>query len=171
LSIVCQSLKIVPTRRFEHLAFNLYNFNFFRKSERGKAMLFFGNSGQLTFLIAVPYVLGCELALFRSKRYFVKLEKQVIGVFVLCEKSDALYLGSLGISPEHRKRGLATFILSCCTQVAKRMGKKWLELTVLKTNVPARRLYGKFGFFDIEERKWSFVMRKCINREEPLLRR
>jgi ribosomal protein S18 acetylase RimI-like enzyme len=166
VTIISQRLKIVPVRRLEHLAFSLCNFNFFRKSERGKAMLFFGNSGQLEMLIAVPYILGCELAFFREERYFVKLKKQVVGVFVLREKSDALYVGSLGVAPEYRKHGIATFILSHCTQVAKRLGKKWLELTVLKTNIPARHLYERFGFSDKEERKWSFVMRKDTNGNE-----
>ena len=129
-------------------------------------MLFFGNSGQLALLIALPYVLGCELAFFREERYFVKLKKQVVGVFVLREKSDALYVGSLGVAPEYRKHGIATFILSHCAQVAKRLGKEWLELAVLKTNIPARQLYEKFGFLNKEERKWSFVMRKRINSNE-----
>lgn len=148
------------------MTFNLCNFNFFRKSERGKAMLFFGNSGQLTMLVAVPYILGCELAFFREERYFVKLKNQVVGVFVLREKSDALYVASLGVALEYRKHGIATFILSHCTQVARRLGKEWLELTVLKTNSPARQLYEKFGFSDKEERKWSFVMRKRIDSKE-----
>jgi len=165
VSIISQLVKIVPVRRSEHLAFNLYNFNFFRKSERGKAMLFFGNS-KMAMFIAVPYVLGCELAFFGENRYFAKLKKQVVGVFVLREESDSMYVGSLGVAPEYRKHGIATLILSHCTHVAKRLGKKWLELTVLKTNVPARQLYERFGFFDKEERKWSTVMRKSINSNE-----
>jgi ribosomal protein S18 acetylase RimI-like enzyme len=163
MTIISQRLKIVPARRLEHLTFNLCNFNFFRKSERGKAMLFFGNSRKLAMLIAVPYILGCELAFFREKRYFVKLKKQTVGVFVLREEPDVLYVGSLGVAPEYRKHGIATFILSSCTQIAKRLGKKWLELTVLKTNIPARQLYERFGFLDKQERKWSFVMRKTID--------
>ena len=161
-----QRLKIVPVRTTEHLTFNLYNFNFFKKSERGKAMLFFGNSAQLTLLICVPYVLGCELAFFRESRYFVKLKKQVVGVFVLREEPEALYVGSLGVAPEYREHGIATSILSHCTRVAKRLDKKWLELTVLKTNIPARQLYHRFGFLEKEKRKWSFVMRKSINANE-----
>jgi ribosomal protein S18 acetylase RimI-like enzyme len=167
VTIISQRLKIVPARRLEHLTFNLCNFNFFRKSERGKAMLFFGNSGKLAMLIAVPYILGCELVFFREERYFVKLKQQIVGVFVLRGETDALYVGSLGVAPEYRKHGVATFILSRCTQLAKRLGKKWLELTVLKTNVPARQLYERFGFMDKEERKWSFVMRKRIDRNQP----
>jgi ribosomal protein S18 acetylase RimI-like enzyme len=100
--------------------------------------------------------------LFQRRLYFVKLKNRVVGVFVLRERSDALYVASLGIASEYRKLGIATFILSPCTQVADRLGKKWLELTVLKTNIPARQLYRRFGFSDKEERRWSFVLRKRI---------
>ena len=167
MTIFKERLKIAPVRRLEHLTFNLCNFNFFQKGERGKAMLFFGNSGKLAMLIAVPYILGCELAFFREERYFVKLKKQIVGVFVLRKESDSLYVGSLGVAPEYRKHGVATFILSSCTLVGKRLGKKWLELTVLKTNTPARQLYQRFGFLDKQERKWSFVMRKRIDSNQP----
>jgi ribosomal protein S18 acetylase RimI-like enzyme len=170
VGIISQRLKIVSARKSEHLTFNLCNFNFFRISERGKAMLFFGNSPQLAPLIAVPYVLGCELAFFRGKRYFVKLKRQVVGVFVLREESDALYVGSLGVAPEYRKHGVATFILTHCMRDAQRLGKKWLELTVLKTNVPARQLYQRFGFLEKEKRKWSFVMRKFVISNEVVVR-
>jgi hypothetical protein len=53
----------------------------------------------------MPYVIGCELAFFREKRYFVKLKRHVVGVFVLREGSEALYVGSLGVAPEYRKHG------------------------------------------------------------------
>jgi ribosomal protein S18 acetylase RimI-like enzyme len=40
------------------------------------------------------------------------------------------------------------------------LGKEWLELTVLKGNSPAQRLYVKFGFSAMKERRWSFIMKK-----------
>jgi ribosomal protein S18 acetylase RimI-like enzyme len=92
-------------------------------------------------LIALPHILGCELAFLREDRYLVKPSRQVIGVFVFREKSDALYAGSLAVARECRKHSMATYILGHCTDVAKRLRKKWLELTVLKTNIPARQLY------------------------------
>jgi ribosomal protein S18 acetylase RimI-like enzyme len=152
----------VSARKLEHLSFNLYNFNFFRKSERGKAILFFGNSRLLAPLIAVPYVLGSDLAFFRKERYFVKLKEQVVGIFVLREKCDALYVSSLAVEPEYRRYGIATYILMHCAELASGLGKKWLELTVLKRNSTARRLYEKSGFVKKEERKWSLVLKKSI---------
>jgi ribosomal protein S18 acetylase RimI-like enzyme len=42
------------------------------------------------------------------------------------------------------------------------MKVEWLELSVLKGNTPARRLYEKFGFTIIAEKRWSFILRKRI---------
>lgn len=142
------------------MLFNLSNFNFFKKSEDGNASLFLGHSKLLAILIAVPYIIGSELAFFREGRYFVQLKKQVVGIFVLREEPDALYVGSLAVAPEYRRFGVATHILEYSARVASRLGKKWLELTVLKKNIPALQLYETAGFVKKEERKWSFVLRR-----------
>ncbi len=157
-----KSYKIVMAERFEHLKFNLYNFNVFRKSKGGKAIPFFGRSGTMTLLIALPYIVGSELIFLRGKRFFVKLKEQIVALFVLQEEQDALYVSSLGVLPEFREHGIATHILDYCIEIASRQGKKWLELTVLKMNRPARRLYERTGFIKKKEERWSFVLRKRV---------
>ena len=158
-------IQVTPVKKSKHLLFDLYNFDFFRKSERGEAIMLFGESKFLTTLIAVPYLVGCELAFFREERYFVKLNERTAAVFVLREKPDTLFVGSLAVAPQYRRHGLATHILNFSTKVARRMGKGWLELSVLKKNIPARSLYEKAGFAQKEERKWSLVLRKSVNTE------
>lgn len=153
-------LRIFPVKTSEHLLFNLYNYLYFRTSEKGSAIMIIGESRLLTLLIAAPYILGCELAFFRENRYFVKLNKQVAAVFVLREESDAIYISSLAVAPEYRRHGLATRILDFSAKIAHRLGKKWVELTVLKKNTAARELYKKLGFLEKQERKRSLVLRK-----------
>jgi len=158
-------LQITPVKKSEHLLFNLYNFDFFRKTERGEAIMLLGESKLLTKLIAVPYVVGCELAFFRERRCFVKLKEQTVAVLVLREKPGTLFLANLAVAPEYRRRGLATQILNYSLRMARRMGKSWLELSVLKKNTSARSLYEKMGFVKKEERKWSLVLRKNVDPE------
>jgi ribosomal protein S18 acetylase RimI-like enzyme len=124
--------------------------------------MFFDHSRLMAVLIAVPYILGCELAFFEDKRYFVKLKDQIAGVLVLREKPDALFISSLAIAPEYRRCGLAIHLLNYSAEAGHRLRRSWLELTVLKKNARARRLYEKAGFFKKKERKWSFVLRKSI---------
>lgn len=155
-------LRIVPVKTSKHLLFDLYNYLYFRISKDGSAIMIIGESRLLTLLIAVPYILGSELAFFRETRYFVKLNKQVAAVFVLCEEPDAIYIASLAVAPEYRRHGLATCIIDFSAKVADQMGKRWVELTVLKKNTIARELYKKLGFLEKHERKRSFVLRKRI---------
>jgi ribosomal protein S18 acetylase RimI-like enzyme len=66
----------------------------------------------------------------------------------------------LAVAPEYRRLGIAKQILNFSAKIAKKRGKRWLELTVLKKNTPARRLYEKSGFVKKKERRWSLVMQK-----------
>jgi len=155
-------LQIRPVGNFEHFSFNLHTFDFFRKSEQGQAILFFGKSKLLTLVISVSYLVGCEIVFHRQKRFFVELNEHVVGVFVLREESEALHVSSLAVAPQYRRCGIAISILNYCVKAARSMGKKWLELSVLKMNVPARQLYEKAGFFKKQERKWSLLMKKRL---------
>jgi GNAT superfamily N-acetyltransferase len=119
---------VTSVKKSEHLLFNLCNFDFFRKTERGEAIMLLGESKLLTKLIAVPYVVCCELIFFRERRFFVKIKERIAAVFVLGDKPDTLFLASLAVAPEYRRRGLATQILNYSLKMANRMGKSWLEL-------------------------------------------
>lgn len=111
-------------------------------------------------LTAIPYILAMEVILFRAKRYFVKLKEQVVGMFVIREKPEALYINSLAVAPEYRRLGIATYILNYANKLAKQLDKKWLELSVLKVNIPALRLYMKVGFAEKKEKKLSLILKK-----------
>ena len=114
-------------------------------------------------LAVLAYVFLAEIAFFRKKRYFIKLKEHVVGVIVLSEKLDSLYVNSLAIAPEIRRHGVATHILSHIEKLSEGLGKRRLELSVLKKNTPAVRLYNEFGFIKEEEKKWSFILNKNLD--------
>jgi predicted GNAT family acetyltransferase len=161
--------KVVTHLRFrkvstlEHLALNLRNFNIFRRGDSGKAIMFFGTSKFFTWLIAIPYIISSELVFLRTTRFYATIEDQVAGILVLREEQDILYVSDLGVAPEYRGHGIATAMLNYCTKIARTISKSWLELSVLKTNTPARCLYEKTGFVQKENRRWSFVLRKKVS--------
>jgi ribosomal protein S18 acetylase RimI-like enzyme len=103
-----------------------------------------------------------EVLHLKGKRYFVKFEKHIVGVFILREKPEVLYISSLAVAPNYRRFGVGTRILKYAERAAGRMGKKWLELSVLKINTPARRLYEKTGFVKEKEKRLGFILRKEI---------
>jgi ribosomal protein S18 acetylase RimI-like enzyme len=154
-------IQVKPVERVQHFRFNLLEFYFFWKSERGKALPF-GNNWILARLAIVPYILVAEVIFFRAKRYFAELGENVVGLVALREMPDCLFISSLGVGGEYRRFGIGTYLLTYGERVAVRLGKKWLELSVLKTNSPAQRLYAGFGFTMKTEKRWSFVLRKRV---------
>jgi len=154
-------LRVVDVKCSEHLLFNFCDFNFFRGSAGG-SYLFFGSSKHLVLLIAVPYILACEVVFLRGRRFFVKLKDHVAGVFIVRSRAESLYVSSLAVAPQYRRLGLGMFILQFAENVAADAGRKWLELSVLKTNWPARRLYEKAGFKVFKEKQRSLTLRKRV---------
>lgn len=112
--------------------------------------------------MVIPYILFAEAYFFRHQRYFVVLERRIVGVFALREKVESLYVSSIAVSPFYRRMGMATYVLNYSALLAGQLHKMALELSVLKANAPALRLYGSFGFRKKEERRRSFVLRKTI---------
>jgi ribosomal protein S18 acetylase RimI-like enzyme len=112
--------------------------------------------------VTVPYVLVAELIFFRAKRYFIRSGKTVTGVVTFREEPGSLFIGSLGVANECRRLGVATHALRYAERLAVQLDKRWLELSVLKGNAPAQRLYVKLGFSAVEEKRWSFIMRKRV---------
>jgi ribosomal protein S18 acetylase RimI-like enzyme len=154
-------LGVFPVKRHEHFSFNLCDFNFFRKSNGGN-YLFFGSPRVLAPIVAVTYVLACEVVFFRGTRFFVKLRNHVAGVLIVRRRAESLYISSLAVAPEYRRLGLGKFILSFAEKLAVKASKNWLELSVLKANSPARSLYGRTGFNVFRERRRSLTLRKRV---------
>jgi ribosomal protein S18 acetylase RimI-like enzyme len=158
---ICQTILVNSVIRLEHLCFNLLEYRFFKDSERGVALPF-GNLGFFSIFAVTPYILVAELIFFRAKRYLVRLGENVVGVVVFGERPDSFLVSSLGVAREYRRLGIATSILHYAERVARQLGKEWLELTVLKGNTAAQRLYVKFGFVAVKERRGSFILRKRV---------
>lgn len=142
--------------------FGFLEFLLFWNSPDGKAIVF-GNPAWLMPLIAVPYMLAALVYNFRGNKYFVRRHDELVGLFVLKVKEDALIVHTLAVSPMSRKRGVGFFILQYAECIANRNGLKWLELTVLKGNMPAQRLYAKFGFKIHVRKRLSLVLRKRLS--------
>jgi GNAT superfamily N-acetyltransferase len=159
---VSDILKMDPVDSGDLLKFDFQEFRFFWNSENGGA-IFFGNPQLLKPLIAIPYMLLAEFYnTGRRKRYFVKLRDQVAAIFALRAKDDSLIVSALAVSPDYRRLGIGLFILERAEKLCKQMKIKWLQLSVLKSNTPAQRLYQKFGFKIYAEGRISLKLRKRI---------
>jgi ribosomal-protein-alanine N-acetyltransferase len=70
---------------------------------------------------------------------------------------DELHINSLAIHPEWRGRGLASYLLTEVVAAARREGAMQATLEVRESNLPARRLYERFGFRRIAARRQYYT--------------
>ena len=150
---VNQQLKIRTVKRKEHFLFNLLCFLYFRRSAAHSL-----ETRPVGTLITIPYIVFAELYFFRSSRYFATIGQRIVGLVVLQENAETIFISVLASHPFYRKMGIASFILDHAVVLARKLGKTSLELAVLRKNKPALKLYSKFGFHLKEEKKQSYVL-------------
>jgi len=154
---------IEPVKMQKHLLFNWLNFLFFR--ERGYERGFSIESGPLAvaMFMVIPYVMFSEVYFWRQRRFFVMFGQRIAGLIALEERAETLYVSNLAVSPLFRRAGVATYILSCLALWAQSLGKRALELSVNKANVPAIRLYFRCDFRRKVEKTRTHILRREIS--------
>ncbi len=163
LKVDIDNLKMEAIEKGKFLLFSFLEFRFFWNSPNGKAIpMLLGNPAWVAPLIAVPYMLAAVGYNFRGAKYFIREENEIAGTAILKARQDALIVHSLAVSPIKRKRGVGFFVLVQAEKLAKHMKLRWLELNVLKSNIPAQRLYSKFGFKIYAKRRLSLGLRKRV---------
>ena len=159
---ISKKLRIESASKRQFLTLSFLQFRFFWDSENGTAIIFRRNPRWLVPFITIPYTLGWAVYNHGARGYFVKLGEQIVAVFTLSMKHESMIISSLGVSPEYRRLGVGLFILAEVEKLCRKMNVEWLELSVLKGNMPARRLYERFGFFVVREKRWSYILKKRI---------
>jgi ribosomal protein S18 acetylase RimI-like enzyme len=152
-------LKRVAIR--DHLAFDLIEFNAFRKSEKSSALEFPMPTISVPFVV-IPYLAALEVILFHERRYFVMLDNRIVGIFAIEPKDNSLVISNLAVVPEARKHGVGTYILDQICHMATKQGLRSLRLRVLKKNIPAQILYNRFGFRKRKESRFSLKLEKQL---------
>jgi len=159
-SDICRRLQFNPVNGVKRLQFLLLEYRFFKEGNEGSALPV--NLPWILFPLSLMlYIVKTyALALLRLPCYFVKLETKIVGVMAIQEYGESLLIGSLGVAKEYRGLGIGICVLDYIETIAKHMGKRWLETLVLRKNIPAQRLYAKYGFTFIQSERMYFVMRK-----------
>lgn len=162
---ICRKLRFEPVKGIESLRFLLLEYRFFKDSEESSALPL--NLPELLFPLSLVLhiVKSRALYLLRLPCYFVKLETRIVGLLAIQQSHESLLVASLGVAKEYRRLGIGTCILGYIEKIAKHMGKRWLQTLVLRRNIPAQRLYAKYGFRVIQSERAHYIMRKevCVN--------
>jgi ribosomal protein S18 acetylase RimI-like enzyme len=143
---ICEELRFEAVRGFGRLRFVLLEYVFFRGNEKGSALSLSLPWFLSPLSLTLHMVKSRALSLFRLPCYFVKLGKETVGLLAIQDQNKCLVVTSLGVGRLYRRLGIGTCILGCVEAAAKRMGKKTLEVDVYGKNIPAVRLYTRYGF-------------------------
>lgn len=85
--------------------------------------------------------------------WVAKTAGKVAGYMLLQRMISEMELHTFAVSPDLRRRGIATKLLEHMRDEAKKAGVKFIFLQVRPTNKEARALYEKFGFKSIGMRR------------------
>lgn len=156
---ICRKLQFEAVKGIKRLQFILFEYRFFKDSEEGRALPLNMPWPLSPLSVMLHIVKSRALTLLRLLCYFVKLETKIVGLLAIQEHHESLLIASLGVAKEYRRLGIGTCILGCIETIARHMGKGWLEVDVLRKNIPAERLYTKYGFTFIQNERMLFIMR------------
>lgn len=80
-------------------------------------------------------------------------EDEVLGYFVAMKGVDEAHLLNITVAAEHRGQGLARLMLDALALWTRSQSLDWLWLEARVSNVPAIRLYQRYGFSRVGLRK------------------
>ena len=88
-----------------------------------------------------------ELTQNKNARYLVACEgDHVVGYAGLWLMVDEAHITTFAVHPEHRRLRIGERLLQRLFEIAAAMSAEWLTLEVRASNLPAQRLYEKYGF-------------------------
>lgn len=88
-----------------------------------------------------------ELTQNRNAHYIVAKEgERIVGYAGLWLSLDEAHITTFAVLPEYRRRKIGERMLVSLFDRALRLGAEWLTLEVRASNLPAQRLYEKYGF-------------------------
>ena len=79
--------------------------------------------------------------------------EQVIGYFVAMPGVEEAHLLNITVAPEFQQQGWSVVLLDALALWARGRGAQWLWLEVRVSNLRARKVYEKYGFERVGERK------------------
>ncbi|MEZ5345670.1 MAG: ribosomal protein S18-alanine N-acetyltransferase [Pyrinomonadaceae bacterium] len=103
------------------------------------------NYTEATFkhLLAAPNILGYRI---------ITAEKQMVGfVFIAVNNETVGHITTIGVAPEHRKRGLAKKLLEHAEKALIRRNYESAVLEVRTSNYIAQNLYHRLGYTIIQK--------------------
>jgi len=85
-----------------------------------------------------------------SYRIVTPSEQIVAFVFVMTGTDGTGHITTIGVAPEHRRRGLANKLLLHTEEALRKRNINTVMLEVRVSNLPAQNLYREFGYATVQ---------------------
>ena len=86
----------------------------------------------------------------------VHFENKVAGYASLYHTLEEIQIGNFAVAPDYHNRGIGTTIMEYIIELAKDLKAQLLILEVRRSNEAARKLYTKFGFKEVGQRRYYY---------------
>src|ERR687887_1636377 len=88
-----------------------------------------------------------ELTQNKNAHYIVAREgDRIVGYAGLWLSLDEAHITTFAVLPDYRRRKIGERMLLSLFERAEKLGAEWMTLEVRASNLPAQRLYEKYGF-------------------------
>jgi ribosomal protein S18 acetylase RimI-like enzyme len=78
-------------------------------------------------------------------------KNEVVGTTIVSREGKVGYISAVMVSPDHRRKGIATKLMMSAVEYIRKRGMKRAVLHVVSTNAPAMGVYSRLGFEPFEE--------------------
>lgn len=92
-----------------------------------------------------------------TNTWVVETDSGIAGYLQVKSQAGRLYVRNMALLPEFQRRGIGTWLVQKLQTKAAARGMP-IELSVLRTNVPARRFYERLGFVRTRDAQAHFEM-------------
>ncbi len=94
-----------------------------------------------------------ELSQPQGRNFVACCGAQVVGYVFAWLVAEELKINNIAVAPAHRGCGIGSTLLDHVLRLARQEGCEEATLEVRPSNIPARRLYAKFGFREVGLRR------------------
>lgn len=115
------------------------------------------NQSRVDYIVPMPmnaarlseYIHNYDVALEHSVAAFV--DQKVLGLSMLGVRPGRTWITRLGVLPVRRRRGAGAAFMGHHIESSRALQAKRVNLEVIKNNVPAHKLFKRFGFDEVRE--------------------
>lgn len=97
------------------------------------------------------YVSAYDIALDSSFIAVAKEDDEMDGICMLGVRDERTWITRLGVIPLRRRRKSGEYLMRSEMDESRRLGKRYMQLEVIKGNEPAHKLFLKLGFVPTRE--------------------